>query len=291
MRFDEIDNYNPATAHLEEIQESYDEPLDEVLDDLEESSADELDLSDMSDVELRLEEANCFKALLNNSLFADTNNPIANKVEQKVRKYIKEELKVLLGLSQTLPITIKEKEVYRSPFSSDEEKVLKGLAAKVLAKESKPEIPAVAKAEIKALPETPAIKPTTVAPIRPIPNKAKSEPIKAPHPEEPKKTRGRKKVAPKVEPKEVKKEEPDEMVEITAPNGQVIRVKKPKNTAQVVDTNAPGFKPMPSPEAIANMVQHQAAVNIPLQGLVGKLVNAAHTGNLQYVNDNNDGDE
>lgn len=59
---------------------------------------DELNDLNMSAVELRLEEANCYKVLLNNGLFSGDVNPVAQRVEKKIKTFIREQLGILLGL-------------------------------------------------------------------------------------------------------------------------------------------------------------------------------------------------
>ncbi len=122
---------------FEELNRINDEELDELEEtpeyeesDYEESSEEEEE--DLSDVEIRLEEANCFKALLRESLFKNPSK-IALRVENKIRSYIKDQLRETLGLygkpRQVEPVKVE------LPFTVEEIARLKALAQRMLEKE------------------------------------------------------------------------------------------------------------------------------------------------------------
>jgi hypothetical protein len=290
MKFNEIYENHGATDHLyeEEDPQSYDSRVDEVIDELDESEVedtddDDLDLSDMSDVELRLEEANCFKALLENPLFEDTSNFVASRVERKVRKFIKQELSVLLGI-HTSPVRETTKIIQKeSSFSPDEEKVLKSLAAKVLTKEqAKPEVPTVVPVpEIKPPPETPTVRRAQLQ-EKPIISKPEAKPQRKPA-IEPKVQRRTSKPRVKKENKSQPQDNgPAETINLEI-NGKVHKVKKPKNDYVAKPKDNPNFIPMPTPDQIANIVQQQVSLSKPTSGITGSILNALNSGRLQYT--------
>lgn len=145
----------------------YADAVEEAVDELDEQ---EQSLESMSEVEIRLEEANALKALLKNPLFEESSD-ITDRVEKRVRNFIKTELKILLGLevAKTAPVQVK------SAFSEEEEKVLKALAGRVLSKgqqvEAKPE-PTVNRATV----EKPAVIKPAVAPA--VQPSAPQKPVK-----------------------------------------------------------------------------------------------------------------
>jgi hypothetical protein len=158
--------------------------VDEILSVVTKSDDSDVVLpQDLTDVEIRLEEANCYKALLRNPLFDVGAGPIARKVEHKVREYIRLELKLLLGLEQPKPQV-----VVKDQFEPEELKVLKMLAAKVLNKSpvvEKREL-VVNKAQLEPLPvapkQTKPVSSPTVGVVPPVvkkgrPPQAKSKPV------------------------------------------------------------------------------------------------------------------
>jgi hypothetical protein len=234
-------------------EQEYSIRSDDVIDEIE---AESEELSDMSDVEIRLEEANCFKALLNNSLFEEPMSPIAEKVEKRIRDFIRKELKVLLGLS-TPPTPVKQ--VVSSQFSVEEEKILKGLAAKVLSREvqSGRQEPVVAPAPLKpAVVQEPSV------------NKASmSKPKEA----EPKvaRTKGR----------PAKKEAKN------APHMREISVDLPNGTSKKVMVNLQGQSRIPglghppmTPDQISAHMEMEALTSEPKNGMIGLAIAAAKAG-------------
>ena len=163
------EEYNPfentATPTFTPVQEEQDS-ADSVIDELNEANQEAEEVADLSDVELRLEEANCFKALLINPLFGEPCSPIAKKVENRVRSFIRTELKALLGLEAP-----EVKATYKSPFSQAEETALKMLASKVLEKERPASAPTVT-----PVPQVATVKPQEAMPVV---NKA-ADPTKVP---------------------------------------------------------------------------------------------------------------
>ena len=111
---------------IKDVDSEEDQYLENVVDEINDLDKEQ---ETMSEVEVRLEEANYLKAILRNSLFADSDSVIAQRVEKRIRDFIKQELKILLGMDVR-----KETVEVRNSFTEDEEKVLKALASKVLNK-------------------------------------------------------------------------------------------------------------------------------------------------------------
>ncbi|MDE2425747.1 MAG: hypothetical protein KGO96_07555 [Elusimicrobia bacterium] len=79
----------------------------------------------MQGVEQRLEQANCYKLLLNDSLFAGELSPIAAQVQEEIRQFITDRLETLLGIKA---------EKTQSVFSDEEITALKTVANTLLSK-------------------------------------------------------------------------------------------------------------------------------------------------------------
>lgn len=139
--------------------DNLDEPWDqEDEDEIYEEESPEEDLLSMSDVEMRIEEANCFKALLANPLFSNKNE-ISKKVENKVRDFVKTELRLLLGLEQPKVV----KQTVESQFLPDDIRILKMLIERCRDKEQRALIkPTVNQAAMPRSEFVPQVQPTTV---------------------------------------------------------------------------------------------------------------------------------
>lgn len=104
---------------------------DEALASIEESPAREEQDPELSDVDLRLETADYYRAILKHEFF-DTESSAAQVVDREIRSFIRERLEVLLGIRgprepvQAMQVTL--------PFEDEEIEALKLLAAKVLKK-------------------------------------------------------------------------------------------------------------------------------------------------------------
>lgn len=167
---DDYDEYSSATSP---------DQIQGIIDYVDQKAEED---SGLSDVEVRLEEANCFKALLRNPLFDPDAGPIARKVEERIRSYIKQELKILLGLDSP---KAKAPEPILSVFNSEELKALKLLAAKILSKpviQDKPKEFNITPAKVEPLPTIPQVNVSKVkVPVQapPAPVKPKGRPPKA----------------------------------------------------------------------------------------------------------------
>jgi hypothetical protein len=227
------DDYSSASTEdkVREILDAVSDP-----DEVSEDSA-----PDLSDVELRLEEANCYKALLRNPLFDSSAGAIARRVERKIREYIRTELKILLGLETAKVMAPKP-----SDFSEDEIKALKMLSSRIL---NKPIV------QEKPVPKEPTVNQAHVDPPKEIPA-VESKPKKGP---------GR--------PAKVKTIEKI----INLPNGEVKRVEIPV-TSQVQPPEGTKRIPTPTPDEAATY-NSRAAMVAPKGGLLGTLIqNAVATG-------------
>lgn len=170
---------------------------DVVLGQIEE---EEKQAQSLSEVELRLEKANCYKALLLNPLFdSESITHISEEVENEIRGFIQKRLRILMGVEQEAEAA--------GHFSKEEITALKHLASRIMQKAPNAP-PTVAKATIDTKPpprvnrakmETPAVErtPAPVQQMEPAPSKVK--------------------------PARKKKEEGE--VEITLPTGQIVKTK------------------------------------------------------------------
>lgn len=120
---------------------------------VETTSADE-DEQLMAKAEKRLEIANYYKSLLQNSLF-DIPDEAAQRVESEVRAFVRSRLEVLLGMRAEKPVVQQA-----AQFTKDEVMALKKLAEKLIG-------------QPKLLDNTPKAKPVQVKAV-PVPNKVKA---------------------------------------------------------------------------------------------------------------------
>ncbi len=253
------------------IDEINEEPAPAVELSTEEMEEEE-DLSDMSEVEIRLEEANCLKALLYNSLFEEPLSPIAKRVERRIRAFIHQELKTLLGIE----VVVKPKEA--PLFESDELLILKALAKKALSK-----LPVGTVNSVGSGDGLIAVGPiaTSVIGISPaFPHgitgsasspKATQEPLikKTQAPTSSVKVRRAK--PPKAKPTPAPVQEtlfPEK--EVTLPNGMVSKV----STQRQVKPSGGGGYPTLSPEQQAAYYEQQALTSKPQSGILGIMARA-----------------
>jgi hypothetical protein len=169
---------------------------DEALQDLEQSPvvADSEEDPELQDVDLRLEIADYYRAILKHQFFDTSSAPAAKHVDKEIRGFVRERLEVLLGLRDPrVPEVVAQ-------FDEDEVKALKIIAAKVNGKPSlvtapapmvakmpapptkKPVIPARPKPQVKKIPApppAPSSKPVAKKPES-KPAAAKPQPQKAP---------------------------------------------------------------------------------------------------------------
>jgi hypothetical protein len=135
--------------------------------DLDLSGADDYGLTDpedyeqMSDVEYRLEKAQCYKLLINHNLL-NSDAPPAVEVEREVQDFIRQKMAELMGISAPQQL---------SEFEPDEVAALKALAAKVLHRAPPAQMPtSVTPAAIKQ-PQPLAVRPVEVRRPRGRPRK------------------------------------------------------------------------------------------------------------------------
>jgi hypothetical protein len=213
---------------------------------LDEQAKEDKYAQEMSEVELRLEEANWYRALLSNSLF-NNSGPIADKVEAEVRDFVRSRLRVLLGIDP-------EKKAVNEVFSQPEIVALKGLAARITGQRGPAQPSAPQKAEMRPVPQVnqaqaPVSTPVLNQPVKPV--KSQPAPVK-----------------PKVEPKKASKKIKKT---ISLPDGSVKEVEIEPFTAQV------GQKPrtIEQIQEIANMAAAKAVMDTDsyqVGGVLGELI-------------------
>lgn len=237
VREPELENIKPVQVPSDDYY------MDSVIDEIE-NPEDDSNVVDMTDVEVRLEEANYFKALLQNSLFEEPLSPIAKRVEKRVRNFIQQELKVLLGMEVASQIT-KTVEIVKSPFTSDEEKVLKALANKAMERFAVKTEPTV----VPAASPQPSSQNAATAQV------SNKQPVvkRTAAPEKPKQQRGRKKIVEK---------------EVTV-NGEVVKVKMDVTGQTRPSPGTPGYYPPMTPEQMSMRAEQEALQNVPQDGMLG----------------------
>lgn len=154
----------PETVSSEELT---------VIEELEEGEHDEEDddTGFEEEVENRLAIANCFRSLLENDLFSSSDQ-ITRFVERKVRRFVRTELEVLLGMRQR-----EEPKSHVSQFTDEEVAALKTLAAKVLSRSNGGGAPVVQPVVLQAPPSpaTLTVNKKNVAPKSVVPKKTETK--------------------------------------------------------------------------------------------------------------------
>jgi hypothetical protein len=228
-----------------------DDELDDINDTEESDSDFEEDLIDMPEVDIRLEEANCYKALLRNSLF-DEPGPVAKRVEKKVREFIRQELRAVFGMDMPKP------ELSESQFTPDELARLKALAQRIIEKERGSIEPAVQPAKLEqATPRTLSVNKVQV-----------TEKLVKKH----------RKVK-----EEVKKNKGD--ITIQLPNGKEVITHAHGQTRPAAGTSG-YIPPAASVQQIADqqsMAAQESAMNSPNSGLLGLAVHAAQNNLIKSI--------
>lgn len=218
--------------------ESVSDLAEEVLQQFEE---EEKQLKSLSEVEKRLEKANCYKALLQNPLF-DSGSEIAEEVESEIRDFIQKRLRILMGIEQDL-------EAGSGIFTKEEVSALKHLAGRITQKAPLPQ-PQRALSEPKAPPRVNKTK---------VPSDAVQKP-----PSVVSSVEQQNSVPSKVKPIRKKKDE----VEVVLPNGQTVKTTKSSQT---------GMKPRSIQELqeIADVAQAKAMTEVQAMSenpLISKII-------------------
>lgn len=129
--FDEEDISDPTAA--EEIQQVFEAEQETV-------PADEDVDAQMSEVEKRLEMAQYYRLLLNESLFDSPSSPdVAERVENEIREFVRSRMSVLVGVGTEQPKQVQlmskeEADLLRQLANPEVVRVMKELAAKLLKK-------------------------------------------------------------------------------------------------------------------------------------------------------------
>lgn len=208
-------SFPPNKAVINTLNSREEEDLDDVLEEMDREDAE---ANQLSEVEVKLEKANCYKVLLQDSMFEDYTSATA-EVEAEIRSFIHKRLRILMGIEQEGPVA-------SGTFSKEEVNALKHLASRVISKnpQAAATVAPPPKREEKVLPKLRVrqveqvdnggairARPVSQAPRRPVAN------LNA--------------VPEKVKPVRKKKE----MVEIALPNGFVVQTENtppPKRTLQ-----------------------------------------------------------
>ncbi len=193
---------------------------DAAIADLEESPApvEELEDTELSDVDLRLETADYYRAILRHEFF-DTESNASQIVDREIRTFIRERLEVLLGLRTANQPSV----VVEAPFDDEEVQALKLLASKVL---KRPGIVSEPPAVKKMATPAPVAKPQVQAQVKAKPQ-AKKIPAPAPGPS----SKPKAKPAPAAKPTAAKAPTPAPVQKAEAPKKNAA----PSQEAKVVD--------------------------------------------------------
>lgn len=135
-------------------------------------------VGELSDVEYRLEKAQCYKALINSQLLT-SDSDAAVEVEYEIQEFVRNQLRRLMGMEGPgiqQPVVL--------PFTDEQIEALKAIADKLL---SRPTSPPPAK-------EAP--KPVAVAPVKPVAPKREPQVQAVASPDAPKRGRGRPRTKP-----------------------------------------------------------------------------------------------
>ena len=172
-------------------------PVDDADEVLEEMSREEAESAQLSEVEVRLEKANCYRVLLQDSMFSDY-TPATSEVEAEIRTFIQKRLRVLMGIEQ-------DTSGPSGTFSKEEVSALKHLASRVISKNPAPQ-PTLAKKE-EVTPQRPRLKVRASEPAAVAPQQRRTAPVPV----------SMSTVPEKVKP--VRKQKEPAKVELTLPNG------------------------------------------------------------------------
>lgn len=197
---------NPAAIALARKNAEARDEADAILDEM---TQEEAEATQLSEAEVKLEKANCYKVLLQDSMF-ENYSPATAEVESEIRAFILKRLRVLMGIEQEASATSS------GAFSKEEVSALKHLASRVISKNPQTaQAPVVQPKEEKVQPKLrvrPSSPEQTQTPAkRPVTNLAK--------------------VPERVKP--VRKQK--EMVTISLPNGHVVETENnppPKRSLQ-----------------------------------------------------------
>lgn len=207
-------NKAAVIAAIQQRQRAEAQQDDEADEILEEMNQEEAALTQLDEAEAKLEKANCYKVLLQDTMFEDY-SPATAEVEAEIRAFILKRLRVLMGIEQDGAAT-------SGAFSKEEVSALKHLASRVISKN--PQV--VAAPPVKEEKVLPKLRVRSVEPEA-QPPRARAQRQEAPR----RPVANLSQVPEKVKPVRKKKE----MVEIALPNGFVVQTENtppPKRTLQ-----------------------------------------------------------
>lgn len=243
----------PEEYQEETAEESIEDKASAVVASIDqEVDLDELD-EQLEDVELRLEVATLYRALLKDRLFTEQTEA-SRAVEARVRGFVKNELKTLLGL-------VAPKKEQPQLFSPEEIEALKAIAGKVLSK------PGPTSQAPAPRPE-PAVRTVASAPTPTL----RAKEIKKPPKTKAEMAASTRQEAKKPEPatkvvKETKTKSGDRLV-VTKRNGRLIQEKFNENGEKVDERDvtpqiaSPTTIPAPTGHALTLLTEQYAAKSV-----------------------------
>lgn len=149
-------------ADISDVVDEVDEQAQQPAADTWNQITEETDVEEqMSEVEARLEVAQYYRLILNETLFDDAPNPaVAERVEEEIRGFVKTRMQALMGVAQPEKapariFTDAEVQALRTIAQPDVVGALKALAAKVLKKPTILEAKPLVQEKQRKAPEVP----------------------------------------------------------------------------------------------------------------------------------------
>lgn len=246
------------------VPETFSSEEPTIIEELEESEHDEEDddTGFEEEVENRLAIANCFRSLLENDLFASSDK-ITRFVERKVRRFVRTELEILLGMRQR-----EEPKSHVSQFTDEEVAALKTLAAKVLSRSNGGGAPVVQPVVLQAPPSpaTLTVNKKNVAPKSVVPKKTETK-TATPKKTVRSKTKTSKEALKKESPKKEAGDRDFAIFKTTAVDETGKVVEKDIKIDLKTQTKPPGYVPPAAMSAVAQEQMYAMAAQQSLSNL------------------------
>lgn len=246
---------------------------DAVVSAIDNDDLDDLD-DQLEDVEKRLEVASLYRLLLKDRLF-DLESPAARQVENRIRRFVKTELKVLLGLQAPA-------NAVKLPFTEDQLSALIHLADKVLGRSSAEAAPSSTNNAVRRVESAPpaqavrqvrqpapVVRQQPVAPKRPAPTPAPRQASPAPAAPGPKR---RNKAPVVVKEQQISADSRDTAVTQIETNGRTTREYKDAEGRSMGKRDmTPQVRPstalaMPTPDQMHSITSQQAMQSVMAAG-------------------------
>lgn len=246
------------------VPETFSSEEPTIIEELEESEHDEEDddTGFEEEVENRLAIANCFRSLLENDLFSSSDK-ITRFVERKVRRFVRTELEILLGMRQR-----EEPKSHVSQFTDEEVAALKTLAAKVLSRSNGGGAPVVQPVVLQAPPSpaTLTVNKKNVAPKSVVPKKTETK-TATPKKTVRSKTKTSKEALKKESPKKEAGDRDFAIFKTTAVDETGKVVEKDIKIDLKTQTKPPGYVPPAAMSAVAQEQMYAMAAQQSLSNL------------------------